>query len=92
MIQQFRIYLYVVVILGGLTFLYFWHYRPIGQLEEAKKELKEKEIIIDLSQFETKKEVFEEKHKAVKETLQDQKKGVQDEINTSVGDHVIIIR
>lgn len=92
MITQFKIYLYGATIFGLILFLYFWHYKPIGEIEDVKKELEAKEIIIDLNQFQTKKEVFEEKQKAVKDTLQNKKEVRQDEINTSVGQHIIWIR
>ncbi|DAB40292.1 MAG TPA: hypothetical protein CFH81_08845 [Sulfurovum sp. UBA12169] len=92
MMYQFRVYLYAAVILGATAFLYFWHYKPMGELEEAKKEIEAKELIIDLGKHDKEKAVFEAKQQAKKETLQDQKKEVHDEINSSVGHHIIWIR
>lgn len=90
LIAQFRIYLYAVVILGAIGFLYFWHYRPMGEIKDLKHEIKEKNIIIDLNQFENKKEVFEEKQKAIKNTLEKPKAKHEKDINLSVGVHTII--
>ena len=90
LMYQFRLYLYGGLIVGFGTFLYFWHYRPIAEVKELKQEVKEKKIIIDLNQFQAKKEVFEEKQKAVKHTLEKTKGNHEKDINLSVGVHTII--
>jgi len=87
---NFAIYLYAVVILGGVAFLYFWHYRPMSEIKDLKQEVKEKNIIIDLNQFHKEKEVFEEKQKAIKNTLEKPKAKHEKDINLSVGVHTII--
>jgi uncharacterized protein (UPF0335 family) len=63
----------------------------IGELDNVKKEnvqLKE-EVKAVTAEGESKE--FEAKHKAIKETLQTQKKESHDEINTTIGKHTIII-
>ena len=86
-----RIYLYLSAVVSAVIFLYVWHYRPMSELEDTKKEnvkLKEdvKAITVEVDTIS-----FESKHKAIKDTLQAQKKEYNNEINTTIGHHTITI-
>ena len=74
-----------------LAFLYFWHYKPISEIEGLRETAKDQVKVIEGHKYTTKKDVFEEKQKAIKDTLTHEEEKPYEEINTSVGAHTIII-
>ena len=81
-----RVYLYLVALLSIGLAIYFWHYRPMGELQELKEDAAKAEVVNKLETV--KADSFTDKYKTIKEQIQTAKEK-HDEINTSIGKHRI---
>lgn len=75
-----KIQIQIAAVIIFITWLYFWHYAPMEELEEKKKEVKTLRV-------EKEKENFESRHKAIKETISKKKEETHEEVNLTIGIH-----
>ena len=81
-----RVYLYLFAFIYICLAIYFWHYKPMNELQELKEDVAKSEAV---NKIETvKADSFTDKYKTIKEQIQTSKEK-HDEINTSIGKHRI---
>lgn len=86
-----RLYIYITGIIGAIIFLYFWHYKPIAQIDVLKQQVETEKKLHKNEISELKKSTFEE-HQIQNKKLRMEKlkQGVKhEEVNLSYGNHSI---
>lgn len=85
-----KLALVAVAVAAFSAWLYNWHYAPMDELKESKRIILEKDRNITTIQGEKKADVFESRHKAIKETMIKREEKQDEELNLSIGFHTTI--
>ena len=84
-----RVYLYLVALFSIGLAIYFWHYKPMSELQELKQDVAKAEAVNNVETV--KADSFTDKYETIKEHIQTAKEK-HDEVNTSIGKHRIYFK